>query len=724
MQIKRIQLNNFMSYNNAEIDCSIFDSALVVGTCKNNFEESNGVGKTSLFYAIEYALFGTAPSKTIDKIIRDDQDLCTVSIDIENDGEDFRIERSRSRNSKKSNLKLYQKINDKWKNISQRTPTETQTDIAKRIKINNIAFRYSVLFSQSDLDGLPSGSPEKRREILNNAVSLEIYKKLEKKAKQELKEVSDKIDSFSAVINSLGNPQEDIQSFEKEKSHILLKIKDLELIRENLDINLKNKNKELNDLQKLLNSSSSDLFEKLNNIKALQSGLKNSIAKLQKNNIEIKSKLDKQESLINNNKSSIISTNLKIDNLNTKNVRKEDDISLDLVKIKEIEVKGILYIDKIKNKLKELDTPFPDGDKCPYCRQDLSNEHKEDCLNRIRDEKFTLNNKLKEANIKFSGVIKKKTELELEFKQSKDYGVETRSLNDKKQSLEKEVLQQEEIFAQLSDLLKSNSDDLNSKLAELKQEDERYERVLQSISQQNNEETNKQIVIVEKDIIELQKQFNNTINELLAHNSILGRIGEKIESRNVDLSKLNNFISSKKQLFEEKNIIQKSVDAFSSSGIPSMITKTVLDDLQNETNKLLADLRPGLEIQFVIKKDDVDGNSEDVLDIVFRIKGKEREYALISGGQKFIFAVSMKMALALILQRKLGVDIKFLALDEVDQALDKSAVNAYADVIRKWKNMFKIFVITHNDKLKDKFKYTILVENDETNGTTARLVSN
>jgi len=157
-----------------------------------------------------------------------------------------------------------------------------------------------------------------------------------------------------------------------------------------------------------------------------------------------------------------------------------------------------------------------------------------------------------------------------------------------------------------------------------------------------------------------------------------------------------------------------------------MIVKTILDDFQIETNKLLMLLNPDLQIQFSITPDDSTEDDEEVkdfFDIKFKIHGKDRSYSLVSGGQKFVFAVALKLALSLVIQRRLGVDIKMLELDEVDQALDDETVDLYMDVIKILQNNFKIFVITHKRVLKEKFTHAILVEGDFENGAVSRLVT-
>lgn len=84
---------------------------------------------------------------------------------------------------------------------------------------------------------------------------------------------------------------------------------------------------------------------------------------------------------------------------------------------------------------------------------------------------------------------------------------------------------------------------------------------------------------------------------------------------------------------------------------------------------------------------------------------------------------SLKLGLSFLLQDLIGVKIEFLLLDELDQPLDKASVDFYADIIRFFQKDYKILVITHNDRLKDKFSHAILVEQDINMVSTAKVVS-
>jgi DNA repair exonuclease SbcCD ATPase subunit len=175
---------------------------------------------------------------------------------------------------------------------------------------------------------------------------------------------------------------------------------------------------------------------------------------------------------------------------------------------------------------------------------------------------------------------------------------------------------------------------------------------------------------------------------------------------------------------EDKLVIYPSVtQAFSSAGIPSLIIQSVLDDWQGEANTLLSQIRPGLQLSFSIEKEKDDGEMADTLDIEYFLNNRSREYGQLSGAQRVSLAFALKLGLAFLLQKMFGADVRLLLLDEIDQSLDKSGTAAFADIVKFFQKDFTILVITHNDKLKDKFAHAILVEQDQNMVSKAKVVS-
>src|SRR5512135_3372617 len=107
MKPSRLYIENFMCYDNAYVDFTEFSAALIVGKKEHNDDVSNGVGKTTMFKAIEYALFNHADIK-LEDIIRDDEDSCSVTVDFEVGDQEYRVTRTRTRKGT-SDLTLFKR---------------------------------------------------------------------------------------------------------------------------------------------------------------------------------------------------------------------------------------------------------------------------------------------------------------------------------------------------------------------------------------------------------------------------------------------------------------------------------------------------------------------------------------------------------------------------------------------------------------------------------------
>src|SRR6266566_998808 len=188
MQPLRLYIEDFMCYNHGYIDFSQFSTALILGKIENNELYSNGVGKTTIFKAIEYVLFNQSDAN-LDRIIRDDINQCRIVFDFEVDGNEYRLSRTRTkkgstdltllqRNAQAgTETEIFHEINGDryipiidakskyWKDISGRRTSDTERDLAKLIKCNYKSFRSTIHFIQNDLSGLATATPEKRKGI-------------------------------------------------------------------------------------------------------------------------------------------------------------------------------------------------------------------------------------------------------------------------------------------------------------------------------------------------------------------------------------------------------------------------------------------------------------------------------------------------------------------------------------------------------------------------------
>src|SRR5690606_7665571 len=128
MRPLRVFLKNFMNHSLSEIDCTNFQSVLIVGKSHKNDRISNGVGKTTIFRAIEYALFNQSHATTLDKVVRDGKKKAIVELDFELDDCIYKIYRHRT-STGAADVRLYKKIHSNWESICERTPSATDVKI-------------------------------------------------------------------------------------------------------------------------------------------------------------------------------------------------------------------------------------------------------------------------------------------------------------------------------------------------------------------------------------------------------------------------------------------------------------------------------------------------------------------------------------------------------------------------------------------------------------------
>ncbi len=740
MKLLRLYIENFMCHENSYIDFSEFNSALIIGKVENNDLYSNGVGKTTIFKAIEYALFNQA-DVNLEKIIRDDASQCKVTLDFDSESKEYRLVRTRTKKgttdislfertaSESNNLESIHKqhelysdifipINSEklWKDISGRRALDTEKDLNKILKINFKSFRSTVHFMQNDFSGLTTATPEKRKGILKEALNLSIYSKLEKISKDKHNLLQKDIERHQTLIDNLQDPSKDIEDLIVKLSFVEDEILEKSLMLEKLNVKLGHYNQNLNKLKNentSLENKFSDLISNKNKLllekKNLETSIeeytikKNSIIKFANNVIaELKSLKELKENLIAIDYSII------------------ESLTTDLNTKKETVTKNNIHIQNNVLKVEELKIPLPLDASCKHCRQPLSLEHKKNCQTQIDQELKDCQQliiSLKKENVTLMSAIElaqKQINSLLNSKKELDKVTDTISFK------ETELKDKKTLHTEYKDLLSK----FESEIKEVNDKLEANSLELKSSFQEESDKLNK---LIEDELNQI-KEVNNsisTLNKELSHqNSLKAVITHNIEQKEKDKQTKIELKNNLDKLNEIASSYPLVLQAFSSTGIPNLIIQNVLDDLQIEANNLLSQLKPALQLSFAIEKTKSDGSEADTLDINYFLNGKERQYDQLSGAQKLSVTFSLKLGLSFLLQKMVGTDIKFLLLDEIDQALDKASVDAFADIVKHFQKDFTILVITHNDRLKDKFKHSILVEQDINMVSRAKVFNN
>ncbi len=205
---QRIKLKGFLCYNDEQqID---FDSDATLWMLSG----LNGSGKSSIFDAVTFALFGhhRGGGQQNQELINKDCDGSVVEFEFRLDKRDFRVKRTLKRDNKGGARGTQQLFHldptangeGKWLPVEDTGSRDGFNDwICKNIGLNYETFTSSVLLLQGKAEKLLDSKPGGRHDVLASIVDLERYVRLHAKADEQRKTLKAKSDSLKDHLAAL-----------------------------------------------------------------------------------------------------------------------------------------------------------------------------------------------------------------------------------------------------------------------------------------------------------------------------------------------------------------------------------------------------------------------------------------------------------------------------------------------------------------------------------------
>jgi len=178
----------------------------------------------------------------------------------------------------------------------------------------------------------------------------------------------------------------------------------------------------------------------------------------------------------------------------------------------------------------------------------------------------------------------------------------------------------------------------------------------------------------------------------------------------------------KKEIEEETGEKEKArriydylVGAFGPNGIPARMLGRGLEELEELANEMLVRLTDG-RFTMTLETEALKKSGEgviDTLEVNVSDGGAPRSYELFSGGEAFRCDFALRVGLAKLLSRRVGVPLRFLILDEGFGTQDPEGLDAVVECINEISADFeKILVISHLPELRDRFGTRVEVTKD------------
>lgn len=198
---KRIKLSGFLCYKD-EQEIGFDGSSLWM------LSGLNGSGKSSIFDAVTYALFGHHRGGRADAIELVNKSANGLSVEFEFtiDGHPYQIRRTlrRRATSTAATQQIYRSDNGAWAAVPD-TQRKAEFDawVRDHIGLSYETFTSSVLLLQGRAEKLLDSTPKGRAEVLAGIVDLERYQKLHEKADGQRKTLRGKVEAWQGQLDAL-----------------------------------------------------------------------------------------------------------------------------------------------------------------------------------------------------------------------------------------------------------------------------------------------------------------------------------------------------------------------------------------------------------------------------------------------------------------------------------------------------------------------------------------
>lgn len=189
IKFKSVEINNFRAFGHAKVDLYNQGLVMVLGNNKDTTgKSSNGASKSSIFYAILWALYGKIPdSSSSNSVINEKVGKNTsVFLNFEVNKSSARIERYRK--DKTNNNKVLFFIDDK--EVTKPTNKATDSSIVDFMGISMDTMLNSIMFGSSRVVDFVSATDKQRKEILEELSNISIYREAQNRVKEVAKDAN------------------------------------------------------------------------------------------------------------------------------------------------------------------------------------------------------------------------------------------------------------------------------------------------------------------------------------------------------------------------------------------------------------------------------------------------------------------------------------------------------------------------------------------------------
>lgn len=700
MILKNLTLRNFRKFKNTTVEFSDGVTG-VVGL--------NGAGKSTIFEAIAWVLYGPVAARTpSDQIKRqgaEHSDPCRVELEFVFEGENYRIVREVS--GKSLTASATATVNGRVAATSAETVSRF---VQKKLGMDFKSFFTSIFAKQKELNALSTMNASERRPLILRMLGIDSLDDVIREVRSDKKNKDDLIKRLSGdLVDETGKNKDEI--FKEKIKNLEKEQKNIETLINKSKKHVQDFKKELKELEKNYQKIKTE-YEKLNQKREKLAERKTFFENKKKLQEEIKSlkdKIDDRKKIFDKEKKKLESfKNIEKDMDSTQKRYDELDTKLEEF-VKQIEQKKTLS-DRMKEDIKDIDSKHKNIEKlgpdaeCPTCERVLSDQYN------VLLKKFDNEKTKKQKDIdSFQKQVKT-------FQEKKEIiSREQSALQKKKNFLQNQLVEKKKIET----IIESVSDEINRENSEIEDKQKKMKYIgIVTFDPKEFESIKKQVEQLYEKYQSSLDVFNEKKDKLAEMNLDLEKqegekklISQKIKNLQEKISELETF---KKQIKGEKNTVRYlGMLSEVMADFRTFLISRIRPTLSSYASDFFGRLTDGKYVEVELDED---------YDLLVYDKGESYSIERFSGGEEDLANLCLRLAISEVITERAGGVFNFIILDEIfgsqDMIRRHNIMKALSGLATKFR---QIFLITHVEDVKDDMENILSILENEDGTSSVKL---
>lgn len=652
MKLKKIKLENFRSYSKEEIE-------IPPGT--SLFEGDIGSGKSSILYAIEFALFGMGDMRG-ENLLKAGKDRGSVELEFDIEGKGYIIKRSVIRKGDSISQNEGYIISEGRK--TELSPSELRAMVLEILNFNenvktrssSVIFRYAIFTPQEEMKEILRLKSEDRLQTLRKAFGLEDYKTAKDNSKLVSDEMRTRIKYIDGEISDLESLASQFDENKKNAESFESKLGILNVRKTQLEDDLSKSLEEIKSLEGKrmeIEKISSEIPLLENELRGKKKDLENSLSEIETITKDIEAYEKRVDEFLKPGKPTGSQDEAK----------KEIEITK-----KDIESKSESMIE-LRSKIRNLEE-LMEKKVCPTCNSRID---------------------IADYQQRVSTMTKNYDEIKGNLRSLKQRAEELQSLLKSIEEYERSQAEVKRATAEIDKLRmrmfrnSENTRELTARIGILEKDiPEKMEKA----------ESSKEIIEKLRKMESSKRELDEKIRFIISETS---QLSGKIKVLTETNERLEKMIREKQEQRAKKEIIlqyQRWINEYFMPSIDS-IEKQVLASINMEFDNLFRRW-----FSMLMEGSDINVRVDESFTPIVEQNGYEMPIESLSGGEKTSVAFSYRLALNLMV-RKVTTSMKsnLLILDEPTDGFSKEQLFKVRDVLNELKSE-QVILVSHERELE------------------------